>query len=733
MGVNSGRLTLASADRLADTGTLTVASGAALTLTGDNRVAGLVLRGTLDGSGTLSAAAYALDGGQALADLGAGALTSTGASTLAGRSAANTLAVDSGSLTLSAANRLGAAPPVTLAAGSRLALGGDETFGSLAGAGSLALGSGTLSTGSAGSSTFSGAISGVGGLVKLGAATTFTLAGDNLYTGSTDVAQGTLTVGDGATHGALATGSFVVTGLLQSARSDAVVIAQPISGPGSVEQIGSGALTLQGNNKTYTGRTRVVRGELATAGDENLSDVSDVVVDAGARLRLAGAETVKSVDALGSVAIASRLTASGALALKGAVTAPSDSAALSLSGTQIDAPHADNRWGGALSVNATGSLNLSAGKEGANFRDLTLGTFSVGGGGRVDAGAVVLTGVTTIGGATLVIDASKGATLLLPADSLANKRVPGDKLVAFSDDVVTQTATSRIEVAAGGLLDIVASSGGSVNLAQDGNRFGGGGVAVRSGNANSAWDSTKTATNPATGITYALQSHAQVSGTQVTIGGAGIEADVVAIRADSLATPGGAVIVARLPYDNLVGTANSLPALTFELTPPAFLTAFAFGQGGGAGQININVGSQAFGTGTRLAADSGYVTVAPRGGAQGNTALFLKGPLVAGSYGFFYDGSGVQTEVPVFYNGVSAVTPQVAGSISSTVSVSESARKERFEEAVRTENVAVRLRSGVIAEVGPGTPATTSTEPLDKMRPPTCPPAGGTLGCADAP
>ena len=640
------------------------------------------------------------------------------------------LAVDAGLLSLSSGGRLSAAPAVSVATGAGLSIGGDDSFGSLTGAGSVALGSATLSTGAGASSSFSGAISGLGNLVKRGASTTFTLTGASPYSGSTTVAEGTLSIGDGGTSGTLATSNFVVQGVLRSARSDNVVINQPVSGSGSVEQAGSGRLTMQGNNKTHTGRTVVTRGELASAGNENLSDGSDIAVAAGAKLILAGDETIKSIDAEGTVAIASRLTTAGAMVLKGAVTATGN-AAVTLTGQQIDAVNPGNLWGSSLSVNSTGVLNLSAGKDGANFRDLTLGTFNASGGGRVDAGAVALSGLVTIAGPTLVIDASKAATLVLPDATLIGKLTPAKRQIGFSKDVVTQTATSRIEVAAGGLLSIVASKGGSVALLNSTNQFGGG-LAVRSGDATSPW-AANLVNDPTGGssIQYSMQSRIQVAGTQVNVGGAGLEADVVRIKADSVSTPGSAVIVARLPYENLEGTLTSLPGLTFELTPAAFLTPFSYGQGGS--EININVGSKAWGPRTQLLVDSGYVTVLPRGAARGATALLLKGPLVAGTYGFFYDGAGQQSDVPVFYNGVSAVTPQVAGSISSTVSVSEGARKERFEEAIRTENVAIRLRSGVIAEVGPGTPATSSTVPLDPMRPAICPPAGGSLGCTTTP
>ena len=738
LSVNSGRLTLASSGLLSNPDAqLTVATGAALTLTGAAQVNHLRLLGTLDGSGVMTAATYLVEGGTAIADLGAGALTSSGGSLLSGRSAAGTVAVTGGTLALGGPDRLAANSVVNLAAGAGLALQGSNTIGSLSGQGAVALGSFTLSTGSAGTTTYGGAMSGAGGLVKRGTATTFSLTGANTYSGPTTVAEGSLVIGDGATAGSVATSNFVVDGVLRSARSDNVVFAQPISGAGSLEQMGTNPtsrLTLQNNNKTYTGATLVSKGELASAAAENLSDFSDVRVSAGASLILAGAETVKSVDADGGVSIDSRLATTGTMALKGAIVAsgaalvPSGTG-VSLAGGKIDAVNAGNLWGpNALSVNASGALTLSSGKDGAgNFRDLTLGSFNAAGGGRVDAGAVAFTGLTTIAGGTLVIDANKLASFV-PDVALAGKRVPGERQIAFAADVVTQTAGSRIDVAAGGQLSIVASQGGSINLSSVSNNFGGG-LALLSGAANSPW-AINEKDGPAgnTAIKYSVQSHIQVVGTQVVVAGAGFEADVVAIKADKLSTPAGAVIVARLPFDNLVGTTNSLPGLSFFLTDPAFLTAGSFGLGGS--EISINVGSKAFGNRSALLVDSGYVTVLPLGGAKGSTALFLKGPPVAGTYGFFYDGAGVQSEVPLFYNGVTAVTPQVSGSISSTLSVSESARKERFEEAVRTENVAVRLRAGVIAEVGPGTPATTSSGPLDRMRPEACPPASSGLACA---
>jgi autotransporter-associated beta strand protein len=75
--------------------------------------------------------------------------------------------------------------------------------------GNVTLGSATLTTGNDNTSTtFSGVISGTGGLVKIGAGT-LTLTGANTYTGPTIVSGGMLQVGNGGTVGNIGgNGSF---------------------------------------------------------------------------------------------------------------------------------------------------------------------------------------------------------------------------------------------------------------------------------------------------------------------------------------------------------------------------------------------------------------------------------------------------------------------------------------------------------------------------------------------
>ncbi|MES1163605.1 MAG: hypothetical protein ABUL50_11145, partial [Rhizobacter sp.] len=93
----------------------------------------------------------------------------------------------------------------------------------------------------------------------------------------------------------------------------------------------------------------------------------------------------------------------------------------------------------------------------------------------------------------------------------------------------------------------------------------------------------------------------------------------------------------------------------------------------------------------------------------------------------FYDGAGKLTEVRVFYNGDAPRTPQESGALTAVTAIVEDARHARFEEAVRTENVSSRLRSGVIAEVGAGRPATVGRESI--KLPQNCGVKPGTLQC----
>ncbi len=103
--------------------------------------------------------------------------------------------VNAGTLQAGGANVLAPNSAFTVASGATLNLASfDQTIGSLAGAGSVTLGSATFTTGNDNTSTiFAGTISGSGNVIKMGDGT-FVLAGTNTYTGNTVVNAGTLEV-----------------------------------------------------------------------------------------------------------------------------------------------------------------------------------------------------------------------------------------------------------------------------------------------------------------------------------------------------------------------------------------------------------------------------------------------------------------------------------------------------------------------------------------------------------
>ncbi|MFO0841496.1 MAG: autotransporter-associated beta strand repeat-containing protein [Gemmataceae bacterium] len=211
----AGNVTLtATAGSVLDDGVqATLVSGNAVALTAGSGTIGAAGNGDIDlGSTTLTATSSAASGSQFLRETGTALLA-----------AANALNAGAGTITLTAGtfqaqasaggNAVADTSPLVVQAGATFNLNNNnETVTSLSDGGgpggNVTLGSGTLTTGDATSTTFSGVISGTGGLTKVGSGA-FTLAGLNTYTGTTNVNAGTLTVTGAINNAATPAGGLV--------------------------------------------------------------------------------------------------------------------------------------------------------------------------------------------------------------------------------------------------------------------------------------------------------------------------------------------------------------------------------------------------------------------------------------------------------------------------------------------------------------------------------------------
>jgi autotransporter-associated beta strand protein len=300
---------------------------------------------TFTGQGTIAAAntltvrntatttfTNALSDAGMVAESGTGTLVLSGSNTFTGG-----VTLSAGTIIVGDALALGAGPLVFtgggLQANSPLTLANPFTIGvnasgTVGGSNDLTFtGSGTLSSGSilivnnSGTTTFTGALGGAGGLTAGAGSGTLLLSAGNAYAGATTVNGGTLrqgaantipgssavTVAPGAvldlndfngTIGSLAGGGNVTLGtatLTTGGNNGSTTFGGDISGSGGLTIVGNGSFTLSGTND-YTGPTLIMTGTLLVDGSQPSSNVT---VNGGAVL--GGSGSVGMITAAGSI------------------------------------------------------------------------------------------------------------------------------------------------------------------------------------------------------------------------------------------------------------------------------------------------------------------------------------------------------------------------------------------------------------------------------------------------
>ncbi|TPK70886.1 autotransporter outer membrane beta-barrel domain-containing protein [Mesorhizobium sp. B2-4-15] len=246
-------------------------------------------------------------------DVPTGTFTKTGAGTLtvSGFANNNTYAtatnVAQGTLKAGAANIFSANSAYTVASGATLSLNNfSQAIGSLAGAGTVDTGSGTLTTGGMNNDTvFSGNLTGTGDLTKTGTGT-FELSGTSSFSGNTKAQAGTLLVSGSLANSAVAVANGATLG------GGGTIGALDVSGTVAPGNNAIGTLTVNGTAKFEAGSTYAM--------ELNSAVVSDLIDVHGAATIASGAGLTVTNIGLGGLVAGTRYTVLEASSVTGTFT-----------------------------------------------------------------------------------------------------------------------------------------------------------------------------------------------------------------------------------------------------------------------------------------------------------------------------------------------------------------------------------------------------------------------------
>lgn len=484
-------LALGASERLSNAANVVVNTGGALNLGAFNETVGNVtLFGALNGTGTLTAATYALSGGTVNANLGAGTLNAfSGASTLNGTSAASTVFVG-GTLNLGASNRLADTAAVMVNSGGTLNLG---AFNDIVGVAALR---GTLNgTGTLTASQYQ--LTGATVNANLGGGTLFQLGGSSVLNGTAGATQvnvnaGTLNLGSAnrlADAATLVVGSGAILNL--GSFNDTVnlfALSGALNGTGTLTageyqlsggvvnaNLGGGTLFQLAGNSVLNGtagsaQINVNGGSLGLGAANRLADAATVAVGSGATLNLNSFSDTVNLLGLGGTLNGSgtltagqyQFTAGTANANLGAGTLFQLSGNSVLNGTAGSAQVNVN--GGSLTLGASNRLADTATVAVASGAMLNLGAFDdtvglFGLNGTLNGTGTLTAAQYQLNGATVNANLGAGTLFQLGGTSVLNGTSAADT-VAIQTGVLRLGASERladnatVNVSAGATFDV---------------------------------------------------------------------------------------------------------------------------------------------------------------------------------------------------------------------------------------------------------------------------------------